>query len=117
MELQVDLKDLNNIAHPIDYAFECQQALHRFTQLDRGQKYERIGGPSRVGDIGPFSTYRASERCLAPQTEINVRMRRILIEWLVDVHLKFRLLPETLYICVNLMDRYCQAQHVPKKEF
>lgn len=56
-----------------------------------------------------FTTSRASEQCLALQQEINVRMRRILIEWLVDVHLKFRLLPETLFICVNLMDRYCQG--------
>ena len=44
-------------------------------------------------------------------------MRRILVEWLVDVHLKFKLLPETLYICINLMDRYCQIVQVPKKEF
>ena len=29
------------------------------------------------------------------------------IEWLVDVHIRFNLLPETLFICVNLMDRYC----------
>ena len=44
-------------------------------------------------------------------------MRRILIEWLVDVHLKFKLLPETLFIAINLMDRYCQAQRLPKKQY
>lgn len=50
---------------------------------------------------------RANENCLSCQTEINTRMRRILVEWLIDVHLKFKLLPETLFICINLMDRYC----------
>ena len=33
-------------------------------------------------------------------------MRAILIDWLVEVHLKFKLLPETLYLTVNLIDRY-----------
>ena len=63
--LEVDLKDINNIYHPIDYVMECSRALHRFTQLDRNQKYEKLGGPHRVGDIGPFNTLRANDRCLS----------------------------------------------------
>ena len=30
------------------------------------------------------------------QTDINAKMRSILIDWLVEVHLKFKLVPETL---------------------
>lgn len=33
-------------------------------------------------------------------------MRAILIDWLIDVHLKFKLLSETLYLTVNIIDRY-----------
>lgn len=33
-------------------------------------------------------------------------MRAILVDWLLEVHLKFKLLPETLYLAVNLIDRY-----------
>ena len=33
------------------------------------------------------------------------RMRAILIDWLVEVHLKFKLIPETLYLAHNLIDR------------
>lgn len=33
-------------------------------------------------------------------------MRSILIDWLIDVHLKFKLLPETLFLTINLIDRY-----------
>ncbi len=40
------------------------------------------------------------------QTDINDKMRSILIDWLVDVHLKFKLLPETLFLTVNLIDRF-----------
>jgi hypothetical protein len=33
-------------------------------------------------------------------------MRAILVDWLVDVHLKFKLVPETLFMCINLIDRF-----------
>lgn len=42
-------------------------------------------------------------------------MRGILIDWLVDVHLKFNLLNETLYLAVNLIDRYIE-HHVISKD-
>lgn len=44
-------------------------------------------------------------------------MRRILIDWLVDVHLNFKLQSETLFMTVNLIDRYTQAVWVSKGEF
>lgn len=48
------------------------------------------------------------------QTEITDKMRQILISWLIEVHLKFNLLPETLYIAVNLIDRYSEKQMVSR---
>ena len=42
------------------------------------------------------------------QSDINSRMRAILIDWLIDVHLKYKLLPQTMYITVNLIDRYLE---------
>jgi hypothetical protein len=41
-------------------------------------------------------------------------MRAILVDWLVDVHAKFKLLPETLFMCVNLIDRYLSLQAIPR---
>jgi G2/mitotic-specific cyclin-B, other len=35
-------------------------------------------------------------------------MRAILVDWLIEVHLKFKLLPETLYITINVIDRYLE---------
>jgi cyclin B len=40
------------------------------------------------------------------QKQVNERMRAILVDWLVQVHEKFRLLQETLYLTVALVDRY-----------
>jgi G2/mitotic-specific cyclin-B, other len=39
-------------------------------------------------------------------------MRSILIDWLVEVHLKFKLVPESLYLTVNLIDRYLEREQV-----
>lgn len=47
------------------------------------------------------------KRYMNNQPDINAKMRSILIDWLVEVHMKFRLVPETLYLCVNIIDRYC----------
>ena len=35
-------------------------------------------------------------------------MRAILVDWLVDVHLKFKLVNETLFLTINLIDRYLE---------
>jgi len=43
---------------------------------------------------------------MAMQTDINQKMRRILVDWLIKVHQKFKLLPETLFLTVNIIDRY-----------
>lgn len=48
------------------------------------------------------------------QTHINERMRAILVDWLVEVHLKFKLVPETLYLTVNLIDRYLERKEVER---
>jgi hypothetical protein len=46
------------------------------------------------------------------QDDINEKMRSILIDWLVEVHLKFKLVPESLYLTVNLIDRYLDKEQV-----
>ena len=43
---------------------------------------------------------------MAKQKDINHRMRAILIDWLIDVHLKYKMVPQTMYISINLIDRY-----------
>lgn len=40
------------------------------------------------------------------QEDLKWQMRGILIDWLVEVHIRFRLLPETLFLAVNIVDRF-----------
>lgn len=48
------------------------------------------------------------------QRHINERMRSILVDWLVEVHLKFKLVPETLYLTVNVIDRFLEKSEVSR---
>ena len=50
------------------------------------------------------------------QTEIKEKMRAILVDWLVDVHAKFKMVPETLYLSVNLLDRYLELTNITKQQ-
>lgn len=58
---------------------------------------------------------KISSSYMSRQQDINDRMRSILVDWLVDVHLKFKLVPETLYLTVNLIDRFLQVKSVSRK--
>lgn len=46
------------------------------------------------------------------QRNLRPKMRSILVDWMVEVHLKFRLLPETLYLSINIMDRFMSREMV-----
>jgi G2/mitotic-specific cyclin 1/2 len=51
------------------------------------------------------------------QKDLKWKMRSILIDWLVEVHLKFKLSPETLFLTVNLIDRFLTLRSVNRNKF
>lgn len=54
---------------------------------------------------------RVDPRYMNRQSDLTANMRAILIDWMGDVHRKFKLLSETLFLSVNIMDRYlCKKQ-------
>ncbi|XP_024005481.1 cyclin-B2-2 [Eutrema salsugineum] len=74
-----------------------------------------------VEDLYEF--YRKNERfsCvpldyMEQQFDITDKMRAILIDWLIEVHDKFELMNETLFLTVNLIDRFLSKQAVVRKK-
>ncbi|KAF8724255.1 hypothetical protein HU200_021282 [Digitaria exilis] len=65
---------------------------------------------SAEGTCLPLSSYMSS------QAEITERMRAILIDWIMEVHHKLTLMPETLYLTVYIIDQYLSMESVLKKE-
>jgi cyclin B len=47
---------------------------------------------------------------------VTAKMRSVLVDWLIQVHLKFHLLQETLYLCVQIIDAYLQVEDVSKMQ-
>ncbi|KAF9525729.1 cyclin-like protein [Crepidotus variabilis] len=58
----------------------------------------------------PRSDYMSS------QPEINWEHRGVLVDWLLQVHARFNLLAESLFLTVNLLDRFLSLKtiHIPK---
>lgn len=51
------------------------------------------------------------------QPEIEWFMRPFLLDFILDTHLTFKLSPSTLFLAVNLVDRYCSRRVVSKKHY
>ena len=74
---------------------------------------EEIHGNMKLSEklCQPSSTY------MKRQSDITESMRAILVDWLIDVHLKFKLLSETLFLTVNILDRYLSvASSLPRSK-
>ncbi|XP_020247167.1 G2/mitotic-specific cyclin S13-7-like [Asparagus officinalis] len=50
------------------------------------------------------------------QTEIKEKMRAIVGDWLIEVHHKFELMPETIYLTFYIIDRYLSMKKVLRRE-
>ncbi|KNA12800.1 hypothetical protein SOVF_122630 [Spinacia oleracea] len=67
--------------------------------------------------------YKRMEACscvspdyMSQQFDINEKMRAILIDWLVEVHYKFELREETLFLTVHLIDRFLAKYTMVRKK-
>lgn len=49
---------------------------------------------------------------MAHQDDLEWKTRGILIDWLIEVHTRFHLLPETLFLAVNVIDRFLSEKVV-----
>jgi hypothetical protein len=56
-------------------------------------------------------------RFLDGHKEVSHKMRTILVDWIVQVHQRFKLQNETLHLTVAIMDRYLsKVPDLPRKE-
>ncbi|KAL3534711.1 hypothetical protein ACH5RR_003172 [Cinchona calisaya] len=90
--VNIDATDVNNELAVVEYV----EDIYKFYKLAENE--------SRVGDY------------IHTQPEINEKMRAILIDWLIEVHHKFELNPETLYLTTNIIDRYLAVKTTARKE-
>ena len=51
------------------------------------------------------------------QEELTEKMRATLIDWLIEIHNKFKLLPETLFLTENIIDRFLEKKKISRQNF
>ncbi|XP_070677343.1 putative cyclin-B3-1 isoform X1 [Malus domestica] len=56
------------------------------------------------------------ENFMSIQADIAPHMRGILVNWLIEVHYKFELMQETLYLMVTLLDQYLSQVTIKKDD-
>lgn len=94
----------NLIQNPNNYASSIQCASEYAIPI---YNYIRESERTNISKYYPEVNYMKSV-----QFDINEKMRAILLDWLVEVHLKFKLLPETLFLTINLIDRYLSKKSI-----
>uniref|UniRef100_A0A7N0SV33 Uncharacterized protein n=3 Tax=Kalanchoe fedtschenkoi TaxID=63787 RepID=A0A7N0SV33_KALFE len=93
----------------------------RIIDIDSPDKNNCLAVVEYVDELYAHYKKLESSSCVSPkymdkQADINDRMRGILIDWLIEVHYKFELMDETLYLTVNLIDRFLSVQSVVRKK-
>ena len=75
--------------------------------------------PGFSNDIYMYLNYLEEKFKIKPnflqiQQQMNQKMRARLVDWIIAVHHKFKLLPETLYLTIAIMDRFLEKVSVIK---
>lgn len=70
-----------------------------------------------VGEI--FEYLKVLEEATMPnpdymdfQDNLEWHLRGVLVDWLIEVHTRFHLLPETMFLAINIIDRFLSARVV-----
>ncbi|KIY43775.1 hypothetical protein FISHEDRAFT_51848 [Fistulina hepatica ATCC 64428] len=85
-------EDDNDNADPAMVSEYCDEIFEYMSQLET--------------EILPARNYMDS------QHEIDANMRQVLVDWLLQVHLRYHMLPETLWIAINIIDRFLSLRVV-----
>ncbi|XP_044426419.1 cyclin-B1-1 isoform X2 [Triticum aestivum] len=92
----------------------------RITEEPAIQDIDKLDGDNQLAvvdyieDIYKF--YKVAEGLHGLPAEINAKMWGILIDWILEVHQKFDMMPESLYLTVYIIDMYLSLQSVLRRE-
>jgi len=91
-ELEVDVSHADDPQHCVEYVQDIYENL-RLEEMN----------------LLPGSSF------LQGQSQVNSKMRAILVDWLVDVHRKYKLQRSTLFLAVSLIDRFLEKRDTQRR--
>ena len=94
---------------------EVKYVIQKYSRTTLDEDDEDIYDATMVAEYAPeiFNYLHELEHKYTPdgyymdhQSELKWEMRSVLMDWVVQVHSRFNLLPETLFLTVNYIDRF-----------
>mmetsp|Transcript_18984 Transcript_18984/g.65272 ORF Transcript_18984/g.65272 Transcript_18984/m.65272 type:complete len:341 (+) Transcript_18984:29-1051(+) len=91
---------------------EPEDADESHYDFDRGTRRDELACADYVVPL--YEYYREAEALKSKsvlmymdfQQDISPKMRAILVDWLIEVHMKFKMTQQTIYLTVHIIDRY-----------
>ena len=116
--VKTDTKQEVPAVAPRQVEAEVKQAFAEGVQdLDAEDYNDPLMVAEYVGEI--FDYLKVLEESTMPnpdymdhQENLEWQLRGVLIDWLIEVHTRFHLLPETIFLAVNIIDRFLSARVV-----
>jgi len=108
--------------HPNLFKDNAPLKKKRTMDIDSIDKDDPIAFSEYVSELYQFlkegeAKYRTTKETIENQPIINSRMRGILVDWLVEVHLSFKMMPDTLYLAVYIVDKFMESENISKNNF
>ena len=60
--------------------------------------------------------YMLPDSFMTQRTEVTEKMRAYLVDWLAELHYKFKMWAETLYVTIGIIDRFLATTPELKKQ-
>eukprot|EP01066_Platyproteum_vivax_P009991 Platyproteum_vivax@DN443_c0_g1_i2.p1 len=100
----------------------CPSAPPHLSAVDEPYRYNAVYAAPYVDQIMRHmrtceSLYMVPPNFLDTHSHIKPRMRSILVDWMVEVHHRFKLAQETLFLAVNYLDRFLHAKEIQRNKY
>lgn len=116
-ESQLEADKIASELAAVESSFEPEPAVQDWDDLDADDWDDPLMVSEYVVDVCKY--WKEIEVATLPnaeymdaQSEITWDQRGILVDWLIQVHMRFNLLPESLYLTINLMDRFLSSRPI-----
>ena len=106
--LNTSKKNENNI---FNFYFNDEQDFLKFSGEYANEIYVNLLNEEKNLNIKPMYGY------MKKQPQINEKMRAILIDWIIDLHFKFNLKSQSLYISIIIIDTFLSKRVIARNEF
>ena len=98
----------NNI---FNFKFNNKEEYIKYNGDYINESYNNLLQEEYTMKIKPIYGYMAS------QSDINMKMRAILVDWLIEMHDKFNFKSQTLYQTIWLIDTYLSLKYIKRSDF